>query len=127
MNKHLEDDIQSEYFRLCALLKIFSWATPNGGKRNAREGARLKKQGTLAGVADVFVPSNWDQSAKGMFIECKAPKGRVEPSQKLFESMVRERGYVYVIFRDAFDAINYTLRFLGRSERLQNVRTGEIV
>jgi hypothetical protein len=49
MNKHIEDDIQSEYFRWCALLKIFAFAIPNGGKRNAREGARLKKQGTLAG------------------------------------------------------------------------------
>jgi hypothetical protein len=126
MNKHIEDDIQSEYFRLCALLKIFAWATPNGGKRNAREGARLKKQGVLAGVADVFIPSNCDQSAKGLFIEFKAPKGRVEPSQKLFESIVRERGYVYIIFRGSFEAINYTLRFLGRPERLQNIRNVEI-
>jgi hypothetical protein len=40
--------------------------------------------------------------------------------------MVRERGYVYVVFRDAYEAINYTLRFLGRPERLQNIQTKEM-
>ena len=77
-------------------------------------------------ASDVFVPSNWDQSSKGLFIEFKSPKGRIEPTQKLFESMVRERGYVYVVFRDAYEAINYTLRFLGRPERLQNIQTKEM-
>lgn len=118
MNKHLEDDIQEEYFRLCAMLKIFAFAIPNGGKRNAREGARLKKQGVLAGVADVFVPSTCYQTDKGLFIEFKAPKGVWSASQKDFSAQIITQKYDYFVFRDAITAINYTLAFLDRKERI---------
>ena len=75
-----EDALQAaviETLRLSTDLQVF--AVPNGGKRNAREAARLKKQGVLSGVSDLVVI--WPP-AKTAFIELKAP-GRISPKRPL--------------------------------------------
>jgi hypothetical protein len=77
------------------------FAIPNGGARTARNGATLKKEGVLAGVADLFltVPNN---GFHGFFIEMKTPKGTQQSSQKEFEKMASEQGYKYLVIR-SFD------------------------
>ena len=62
---------------------IADWliAIPNGGKRNASEAARMKKQGVKAGVSDLFLalPS---KQFHGLWIEMKAPKTNASPAGK---------------------------------------------
>lgn len=63
-------------------------AIPNGGGRSRAEAGRLKAEGVTKGVSDIFVA--WPHEGWcGMFIEMKAPDGRVseEQSQWLFDSV----------------------------------------
>jgi hypothetical protein len=63
-----------------------------------RQGARLKRAGMTAGVADLFlsIPSG---DLAGLYIEMKTPTGRQQPNQKEFERLVVAEGYGYVVPR----------------------------
>ena len=71
---------------------------PNGGKRNPREAARLKRAGTLAGIPDLFVaePCN---NMSGLFIEMKSPKGKLTDSQKDMSDRLLNFGYAFEVCR----------------------------
>lgn len=82
------------YPRLAPLLHH----SPNGGRRNAREGARFKAMGTRKGFPDLvlFFPS---KDYHGLFIEMKSEKGRQQPSQKEWQRQLEWAGYKYVVCR----------------------------
>lgn len=97
--KHVEDEHQANFFAWLALayprVREVTFAIPNGGYRNSFEGKRLKHQGVLAGVPDIFVAipvSIKIQESQsifhfkhyhGLFIEMKAPKVIGKPKAKL--------------------------------------------
>jgi len=83
-----------EYHRLL-------FAIPNGGMRSRTTAAVMKKEGLLAGAADLFLalPS---VSHYGLFIELKTERGKQSESQKLFEQAVTDQGYRYMVIR-SFD------------------------
>lgn len=56
---------------------------PNGGSRNKREGAKLKRMGVLAGVSDLHLPVPKGRY-HSLYIEMKYDEGKVMPSQKEF-------------------------------------------
>ena len=84
--------------------KIFCFAIPNGGRRDVREGGRLKREGVLAGASDIIIINN-----KVYFIEVKTEKGRQTETQKAFQSQVIGLGHEYKIWRSLSDA----MRFFG--------------
>lgn len=93
-----EDEIQAAcvtWFRL-QYPHLTLFAIPNGGQRNAITGALMKKTGTLAGVADLFLCLS-NGFRHGLFIEMKTPKGRQQPSQREFGKAVTEKDYGYVV------------------------------
>lgn len=49
---------------------------PNGGQRNKREGANLKKQGVKRGISDIVLP--FPTKYAGLYIELKTEKRRKE-------------------------------------------------
>ena len=57
------------------------YAIPNGGARSAAVGARLKAEGVKAGMPDVHLPVPRGQWAS-LYIELKAPGGKVAPHQR---------------------------------------------
>jgi len=58
------------------------WAVPNGEKRDARTGAKLKRQGVRRGVSDlIFV-----HRCRVFALELKAPKGLPTVEQMAFIS-----------------------------------------
>jgi hypothetical protein len=61
------------------------FAIPNGGHRSKVTAAILKAEGVMAGVSDLFlsVPKN---GFGGMWIEMKAPGGRLSDIQQQFIS-----------------------------------------
>jgi hypothetical protein len=68
------------------------FAIPNGGRRDAVTGARLKAEGVKAGVPDLLLP--WPAGGwHGLFIELKAPGGRVTVAQKRWIEWLRAAGY----------------------------------
>ena len=110
MRNHKEDDIQTScilWFRL-QYPEVVIFAIPNGGSRNAIEAAKLKRTGTLAGVADLFVmcagnmPDNSTDIYLGAFIELKVGKNRQTDAQREFASKAMSAGYFYQVCR-SFD------------------------
>lgn len=89
--RHLEDDLQMQvcdYLARCC--PVYFWAVPNGGRRNVREAARLKRMGVRAGVADLhfILPP----TGRLGVIELKVKPNRVEPEQRAFMNWVTEEG-----------------------------------
>jgi len=85
--RHIEDEHQRRLFewaRFCRVgnKRLFDllYAIPNGGKRNAREAARMKAQGVKAGVSDIHLPIACGEFI-GLWIELKKPivKGQSKP------------------------------------------------
>ena len=114
--KNLEDKLQQAcvtWFRL-QYPEVVIFAIPNGGSRNAIEAAKLKRTGTLAGVADLFV-MKWALRLKdcgnlgeclctyhGCFIELKVGKNGQTDAQREFASKAMSAGYFYQVCR-SFD------------------------
>lgn len=75
------------------------FAVPNGGRRDAQTGARLKEEGVLAGVADlILLKSNRHYGA--LLIEMKTPTGRQSTAQRTWASdITREAEYKYILCR----------------------------
>ena len=105
-NNHKEDDEQKYLFQEAAYYKELKWlhAIPNGGKRDAREGRRLKLQGTKAGVHDTFLPK-----ARGIYhgcyIEMKYGKNKLSDKQKEFAADICAEGYCMFTCYSACDAM----------------------
>jgi len=64
----------------------------NGGHRDAIEAAHLKAQGVKAGVPDLFLPTA-KGGYNGLFLEMKAPGGRLQPNQREWLDTLNEQGY----------------------------------
>jgi hypothetical protein len=116
--KHKEDDEQLAFFEWVAYqhldnkpLSDVCWATPNGGNRDTREAARMKKQGTKSGVFDVqlAVPAG---GFHGLFIEFKVGDNKMSEEQVKFKVAVTSEGYLCVVCYSCEDAIEEVTRYL---------------
>lgn len=76
------------------------FAVPNGGRRDAATGAKLRDEGVRAGVADLFLCVA-ASGRHGLFIEMKTEENgsRQSEAQKEFGAMADGNGYGYVICR----------------------------
>lgn len=82
---------QSKYPELSLLHAI-----PNAGKRNVIQGARMKKEGMLAGVSDIMLPvsrNGWH----GLYVELKVKGGTTSASQKWWIEQTTKQGYLSVV------------------------------
>lgn len=92
-SEHIEQKTLIEWFRLqYPLFKNCLFAIPNGGKRGKFEASRLKAEGVLAGVSDLFlmIPKG---KHHGLFIEMKAKGGYATDHQKKFIFNAQALGY----------------------------------
>jgi hypothetical protein len=86
-------------------LKGRLFAVPNGGKRDALTGAKLKAEGVVAGVADLIllVPNRFYGA---LLVEMKTLTGRQSESQKDWEQIITSEGdYKYVVCHSLDDFI----------------------
>lgn len=94
--RHLEDDLQAacvKWFRMqYGPLACLLFAIPNGGQRNAREGARLKAQGVTAGVPDMLLAVASSRSP-GLFIELKVGRNKPSAAQEAHMMLLQLEGY----------------------------------
>ena len=65
---------------------------PNGGKRDARTAASLKKEGVKAGVPDICLPVGRG-GYLGLYIELKVGKNKTSLKQKEWIEKLRQQGY----------------------------------
>ena len=99
--RHDEDALQA------AVVKFFAFqypefagllfAVPNGGQRNAREGARLKQGGVIPGVSDLIllVPR-----PHILLLELKIKGGKVSDAQKSWLAKAAGQGHATVVAYD---------------------------
>lgn len=103
--RHIESHIQQNcvrWFRLAfPTLSLNLFSVPNGGSRRRIEGAIMKAEGIVAGVADLLLlyPS---AGYHGLCIEMKSPKGVQRQTQKDWQKAVEAQCYKYIIVR-SFD------------------------
>lgn len=94
MIKQSEHTLQTacvNYFRYnYPALLIF--AIPNGGKRNHIVAAKLKEEGVMAGVPDLFIPVI-NNGYGGLFIEIKAGKNKPTKKQVFVMQQLTGAGY----------------------------------
>lgn len=115
-------DIPSEHQEQCAFVQWFRYqftafsyrlfAIPNGGLRDVKIAYKLKQEGVVPGVADLFlmVPAS---GYHGLFIEMKRIKdGKQSDCQKKFEQECKKSGYLYAICRGASEAISLVVKYL---------------
>lgn len=78
-------------------LRRFLISVPNGGNRDGRTGAVIKKEGGMAGAPDLilFDPKG---NKLPLLLECKRPKEKQSPTQVLFQEDYAKAGYTYFIF-----------------------------
>jgi hypothetical protein len=109
MNEHQIQVAVITWFRL-QHPKLIMFAIPNGGMRNIGTAIKLKNEGVLAGVADLFLMSP-NATSHGLFIEMKAAKGKLSNQQKYFLEQAKTSGYATCVcysFEEAQAAItNY--------------------
>lgn len=88
----------------CDLKGIPCFHIPNGGARNPREGAHLKRQGVRRGVPDLCIPVSRGVY-HSLYIEMKTLKGRPTQEQKEWISALREFGHCAYVCKGADAAI----------------------
>ena len=99
--KHDEDNLQTaivdwfglQYPEFIGML----FAVANGGRRDAREGARLKKQGVRAGVSDLILLVPRPQV---LLLEVKVKGGKLSDAQKLWLTAAAELGHTTAVAYD---------------------------
>lgn len=109
--KYLESALQKScitWFRY-QYPKHTIFAIPNGGARNIREAVRLKVEGTLAGVADLFLMAA-NKNYNGLFIEMKIGKGKQSDAQIEFELKAKHQNYQYIVCR-TFDQFKTEIEY----------------
>ena len=71
------------------------------GPRGARRQAILTGMGVHPGFADLMVIAG----GRVLFLELKAPKGRLRPSQEAFRDAVEAQGFGWALVRSLDDAL----------------------
>lgn len=118
---HIEDDEQAALFEWAEWnvsrypVLAFLHHIPNGGKRDKREAARLKRQGVKSGVPDVFLPCPNSKYA-GLYIEMKTETGRPTENQKKWNEFLNSAGYKAVICRSFEQARETIVEYLEGGE-----------
>jgi hypothetical protein len=92
------------------------FAIPNGGKRDPREAARLKRMGVKAGVVDYFLPVPMVSrrgTECGLWIELKTLDGRVSNEQACWGKLMLEQGYAFKVAHGWIGAARAICAYLG--------------
>lgn len=88
------------------------FAIPNGGRRDAVTGAKLKEEGVLAGVADLILLKR-NKRFGGLCIEMKTRTGKQSETQKRWQKDVEATGNKYVVCRSLDEFIKVVTEYLN--------------
>ncbi|EHQ92164.1 VRR-NUC domain-containing protein [Desulfosporosinus youngiae] len=116
---HRESDEQQALFQWAKLMEVqypelsLLHSIPNGGKRNAREAARLKKEGAKAGVSDIFLPVARG-GFHGLYIEFKVKGGKLSDNQTWWLEETTKQGYYSTVCFGWIEASEVIQKYLAR-------------
>ena len=97
-----------DLLRLTAAPDVLYFHVPNGGLRNKREAAKLKRMGVLPGVADIVIVLS---NGRTVFVEVKMPAGKLSKDQNEFRMFCNARNFPYFIIRSISEAEKYFKSF----------------
>lgn len=86
---------------------------PNGGRRGIREAVLMKKEGCRKGAPDLILMVPRGQY-HGMFLEMKAPGGRLSPEQNQFLFDLSAQGYWVMVSYSTEAAITELTHYMRR-------------
>lgn len=93
--------------------KSVIYAVPNGGQRNAIVAAKLKAEGVLSGVPDLFIAEPKGKY-HGFYIEMKNGKqGRVSENQKLLMEHFEDKGYCCRVCRSFEEFVEDVKKYMS--------------
>ena len=109
-SEHQEQVAFVQWFRL-QFPKVLIFAIPNGGQRNKIVAAKLKREGTISGVPDLYSPYF------NLWIEMKRVKGgSLSKNQKeVIEFLEHSCGHVVIIAKGWKDGAKQVMQFLEKS------------
>lgn len=84
---------------------------PNGGKRDIRVAAQMKREGVLAGAPDLFLAEP-RENKHGLFIEMKKIGGRTSSNQNDIIDKLRAKGYEAIVCEGADEAYSKLLIYV---------------
>jgi hypothetical protein len=85
---------------------------PNGGKREPRVAAQMKREGVLAGAPDLFLAEP-RECWHGLFIEMKKKiGGKISSEQTSVIKLLKDRGYQVIVAEGADKAYIELLRYV---------------
>jgi hypothetical protein len=110
-SEHVEQSLFVQWFRR-SYPNVLIFAIPNGGARSKATAGRLKVEGVVAGVPDLFCPE-WK-----LWIEMKRTKGGVvSAEQKGMIDYLQSVGYRAIVCKGAEHAKAQILEILNDQER----------
>ena len=93
-------------------LRNILFAVPNGGRRDAVTGAKLKEEGATSGVSDlILLRSNRFYGA--LCVEMKKPGGYQSPAQKEWQKDAEANGAKYVVCRSLDEFMKVVTDYLN--------------
>jgi hypothetical protein len=94
MTEMTEHEVQRDLVKWCR--EVYPWvilfSIPNGGQRNIVTARRLKEEGVLPGVPDLFLAKPVGHYA-GLFLEIKKIGGRISKAQQQMTVKLAKAGY----------------------------------
>ncbi len=103
MDEHNIQKLLVAWFRKAyPLLAPLLFAIPNGGHRDPVTARRLKDEGVLPGIPDLFLAFPTAGSS-GLFIEMKTLRGTATKAQKAVHAALQAQGYSVAVAR-GYDA-----------------------
>lgn len=93
-------------------LRNVLFAIPNGGRRDAVTGAKLKEEGATSGVSDLILLKS-NRFYGGLCIEMKKPGGRQSPAQKEWQKDAEANGAKYVVCKSLDEFMKVTTDYLN--------------
>jgi len=98
-----------DYLKIAGKPHVRAVAIPNAGRRSYMMGARMKREGLVAGAADLLICL---PGGRVGWLEMKTIKGRQSLEQKSFQLWCLEIGHPYAVAR-SFDEATKILRLWG--------------
>lgn len=108
---------QKALIKWCEYAKVPIFHIPNGGTRNPKEAAELKRQGVKPGVPDLFIPLPRGNK-HGMFIEMKYGKNKLTEKQEKWLSYLSQQGYECQVCYSCESAVACIEKYLRRGDSI---------
>ena len=93
-------------------LRNILFAIPNGGRRDAVIGAKLKEEGVVAGVADLILLKR-NRQYGALCVEMKNKSGSQSETQKKWQKEAEATGNKYVVCRSLDDFMKEVTEYLN--------------